>query len=192
MSDIQELIRNSPFARSHYSVDIAMSSFHKGLMMFIDADKHENGFEFDDIFCGVPDFQRDNDKWSESMQVKFVENLLMGCKTTLMLYEVAGQGRQGDLCDCYILDGLQRITAIDRFVKGEISAFGEKYSKLNAERIISNVRCRLKLNIYTFSSEKEAIEFYISMNENITHSSSDIDKAKRILSEVQSDQPTTP
>lgn len=187
MSDIRELIRNSPFARSHYSVDIAMSSFHEGLMMFIDADKHENGFELDDIFGGVPAFQRDNDKWSESMQVKFVENLLMGCKTTLMMYEIADKGDHGRLCDCYILDGLQRITAIDRFVKGEITAFGESYSKLRTERVINNLRCRLKINVYTFGSEKEAIEFYISMNENITHSSSDIDKAKRILSEVTDD-----
>ena len=187
MSDIRELIRSSPFARSCYSVDIPLIGFHRNLMMFVSADKHQNGFALEDIFTGVPDFQRDNDKWSEAMQVKFIENLVMGCKTTIMMYEIPPQGELSGYCNCSILDGLQRITAIHRFVTGEIKAFGKSYEELRSERILSNVRCRIKVNIYTFGSEKEAIGFYIATNENITHSSEDINKAKRILSEVTDD-----
>lgn len=181
MSDLKKLIRNSPFARSHYSVDIPLSGFHRNLMMFISSDKYENGFELNDVFGGVPDFQRDNDKWSESMQIKFVENIIMGCKSTIMMYEVPTKGDFSSYCDCFILDGLQRITAIHKFVTGEIKAFGVTYDDLVEQRILNNVRCRIKVNIYTFGTEKEAIDFYISMNENITHSSEDIERAKAIL-----------
>lgn len=181
MSDIKELIKNSPFARSHYSVDIPLSGFHRNLMMFIDSDKYENGFELYDVFDGVPDFQRDNDKWTESMQIKFVENIIMGCKSTIMMYEIPIKGDFSSYCDCFILDGLQRITAIHKFVTGEIKAFGATYSDLVEQRILSNVRCRVKVNIYTFPEEKDAIGFYIAMNENITHSKEDIEKAKAKL-----------
>ncbi len=187
MSDIRELIRNSPFDRSCYSVEIPLIGFHRNLMMFINAEKHEDGFTAEEIFTGVPDFQRDNDKWTEAMQVKFIENIIMGCKTTVMMYEIPPQGELSGYCNCSILDGLQRITAIHRFVTGEIKAFSKSYDDLRSERILSNVRCRIKVNIYTFGSEKEAIGFYIAINENITHSSEDINKAKRILSEADND-----
>lgn len=179
--DIIEMIKSSPFARSHYSVDIPLNTFHKSMMMYISDKKYENGFVLEDIFSGVPEFQRDNNKWSESMQIKFVENIIMGCKSTIMLYEVPPKGDLSSYCDCMILDGLQRITAIHRFIRGEIKAFEHTFLELLELRVLTNVRCRIKVNIYTFATEREVIEFYIAMNESITHSSEDIDKAKAYL-----------
>lgn len=103
------------------------------------------------------------------------------------MYEIGEDNRVGDLCACFILDGLQRITAIHEFITGNIKAFGKTFAELKEVRLISNVRCRVKLNIYTFPNDDEAINFYIAMNENITHSKQDIDKAKKYLSYNQKD-----
>jgi len=41
------------------------------------------------------------------------------------------------------------------------------------------------VKIHPFSSEAEAVKFYIEINENITHSADDILKAKRYLTTLQ-------
>ena len=37
------------------------------------------------------------------------------------------------------------------------------------------------IKLYDFDTENEAIEFYIDMNENITHQPKDIEKARKFL-----------
>lgn len=181
MKDVLKTIKDSPFRRSSYQVDISLSDFHKGVMMYLNDDKHTNGFINSDIFLSVPKFQRDNDKWSLEMKVSYIENLIKGCDSVIMLYEISPKGKISTLENCYILDGLQRITAIHEFVEGLIKPFGKSYKDLVEGRILHSTLCRIKLRIYTFETEKEAVDFYIAMNENITHSKKDIEKAKKYL-----------
>ncbi|EKO3439437.1 hypothetical protein NTE19_003329 [Vibrio fluvialis] len=122
----------------------------------------------------TPEFQRSNTKWSQAMQKQFIENLLCGCETKIQLYDVRGRG--GELDDCLILDGLQRLTAIAAFHNGEFPVFGDLFWKdLSAGGIFPTLK--LLVNIYTFDSDLEACQFYIQMNKGITHSEQDLESA---------------
>lgn len=123
----------------------------------------------------TPNFQRDNNKWTQEMQIKFVENLIMGTTSTIVLGSMTGQKSE-----CVLLDGLQRTTAIFAFMKNEFKVFDEFEFNDEFEQICRHVH-NLNIRIYNFKNEKEMVQFYIDMNENITHSSEDIFKAKEYL-----------
>lgn len=180
VEEIKALINNSPFRRSSYNVDIRLKGFIDGLMSYI---KDKNHSDISEVFEAVPAFQRDNDKWTQAMQTKFLENILMGYRTTIMLYELVPATRYAVYGKCFILDGLQRITAIYEFMKGRLTPFGMTYDQLCESKILLRIGNTVVVRIYAFSTEIEAIEFYISMNENITHSAADILKARNILNE---------
>lgn len=126
----------------------------------------------------TPDFQRDNTKWDLEMQTAFVQNVICGCQSEIMLYQIGEPDRS--LAECYILDGLQRTTAMCRFLNGEYPVFNDMYfSDINSTRVLGGHN--LKLRVYTFSSHVEACEFYIQMNKNITHSPEDLLSANKFL-----------
>lgn len=180
VEEVKACIANSPFRRSSYNVDIRLKGFIDGLMPYVKNKKHS---DISEVFEAVPAFQRDNDKWTPAMQAKFIENILMGYRTTIMLYELVPASRYAVYANCFILDGLQRITAIHEFMKGRVKPFGMTYDQLCESKILLRIGDTVVVRIYAFTTEIEAIEFYISMNENITHSAADILKAKNILNE---------
>ena len=180
--DILELItkiRSGSFSKTGYSVNIQLrerSRFIKGIELYSDWESHElkrdNSVEyfFDKI---TPQFQRSNDKWSMEMKIKFVENLLKGCPTEIKLFRV---GDTSTMQDAQIIDGLQRLTAIFDFMCSDFEVFGKSYSYLCDD--LNNFPVRLLLSVYDFENFEQVGRYYIDMNENITHSSDDIQKAK--------------
>lgn len=191
--DLLYKLRNSAFNRSFYGVDISLYDFFKNISMYTHGKDYVFTNEGEDdyvleleparIFECVPVFQRDNDKWTEAMQISFMENLLSGCKTTLMFYEVS-EDSSPNLTQCMLIDGLQRMTAIYRFLINEIPVMGYTYKELMEARVMFKNRITVRLANYTFKSEIEAVQFYIEMNENISHSASDIKKAKDYLASL--------
>lgn len=124
----------------------------------------------------IPAFQRDNNKWTREQQIRFVENVCAGFKTTLMLYTLHED--EGLYEQVKILDGLQRLTAILAFIENQFPIFGEFYFRdIDSRLAFSGVRPNVR--IYTFGSELEAVQFYIEMNRGITHSSEDIERAEK-------------
>ena len=74
-----------------------------------------------------PDFQRGH-VWTEEQQIKFLEFILQGGKTGRTLYFNdpywhSVRPKTG-YADFVCVDGLQRITAIQRFMNNEIRVFG--------------------------------------------------------------------
>lgn len=117
----------------------------------------------------IPGFQRDNNKWTLQMQQKFVENVLKGFKTEIKLF------RMDEEEDSQVIDGLQRLTAIVDFMQNKFTIFGTFYYKdLN----FSEFGASIIVSIFKFNDWQEVANFYIDMNENITHSAEDIEKAK--------------
>lgn len=130
----------------------------------------------------IPIFQRDNDKWTKSMQKKFIENIVVGCSTSISLYTVS----KNEFPKWLILDGLQRLTAISLFIQDELKIFnGLVYSDIKNQVSDGGV---LEFKRYRFNSEIEAVEFYIAINENITHSKKDIQRAKDYLAKLKNTQ----
>ena len=180
IDELKTLISNNAFNKSYYNVCIPLKRYMENIMFYTDYDNENKSLEeeWKTFFeKSVPVFQRDNNKWSEKMQVSFIENIIKGCKAQpIMLYTI-----KNDLSDAYILDGLQRVTAIYNFLIGNIKVFGNyTYDELVNEKIIYH-GITLPLRKYNFNTEREVVEFYIQMNENITHSKEDIEKAKKYL-----------
>jgi hypothetical protein len=171
-------ISKSPFNKQFYEVNISISNDIQGVFMYTGVDgKYFDGgsvVPIDKIFDAVPVFQRSNNQWSQEMQISFVKNILSGFKTHISLFQV----RDKSMVSCEILDGLQRVTALVEFFKGNFKVFGHTYQELKDLRVISGMRGgMISLRVYTFENLNEAIDFYVSMNENITHSPEDIQKA---------------
>lgn len=181
IEELEKSISNSAFNKTFYNTNIPLKNFIKSLFPYTHLIEPENVKELKSIFNCVPEFQRENNKWNEEMQIKFIENIIMGFKPVLMFYQISNSSQYNPNVPAKIIDGLQRLTAIYRFFNGEIKAFGYSIDDLIKNKIISNMRQQIILNIYCFNNEKEAIKFYIEMNENITHSKEDIEKAKKYL-----------
>lgn len=73
--------------------------------------------------------------------------------------------------------------SINLFINNELKVF-EKYNYID---ILHKIDALARINVkqYKFNTEIEAVEFYILMNENITHSKADIQRAKDYLVQLQ-------
>jgi hypothetical protein len=197
---MSEIIKNfikkldsSIFNKNHFEVDIYIDEFPCALTTWTNRelsklyeldDSEENQLHLiNDLENSIPVWQRDNDKWTPQMQTSFVLNVFKGFSTSsLILYCIKGDiyGKRNS----NVLDGLQRITALYKFFNGKMyfNFNGEIIS--NKELLLSNDFKRhlssqsIKLKIITFNNEIEAISHYIDMNENISHSTKDIDRAR--------------
>ncbi len=126
----------------------------------------------------IPPFQRDNNKWTREQQIRFVENVCAGFRTTLMLYTLKED--EGLYEQVQILDGLQRLTALLAFIENQFPIFDEFYFRdIDARLALGTVRPQVR--IYTFETEADAVKFYIEMNRDITHSADDIYRAEQYL-----------
>lgn len=179
INNLIKLTRNSSFNRNSYNVTIPFHRFISSIELHSNYDKsteyktedsstHTKPEDF--IKHITPEFQRSNDKWSKDMKVKFVENVLNGADTVLKLFTLEENK------DSKLIDGLQRTTAICDFINGDIKPFGYSYSDLKDS--LRKFNTHISTEIYTFDNWEEVGKFYIDMNENITHSKEDIQKAK--------------
>lgn len=153
----------------------------KYLLEFIDEHIKEYGLQLN------PDFQRGH-VWTEKQQIAWLEFFLRGGKTGRILYFNCSwwQGRknEGEYNDFVCVDGLQRITAIRRFMNGEISVF-ESYIN-EYEDDMSIVRHNIKVNINNLKSEKDVLQWYVDMNAGGTpHTSEEIERVKKMISELE-------
>ena len=174
---IEELVtesKESSFNMHSYDVSIRFENFISNMMLYTNYDKFENNeilTPSEWLNGATPGFQRDNDKWDEDMQIRFIENILNGCDTQIKLF------RFDEYDDAMIIDGLQRSTAICEFFNGNIKPFRYSYSELKDK--LHNFGAKIQIKIYNFSSWEKVGKFYIDMNDRITHSQKDIDKAKK-------------
>jgi len=155
------------------STSCRLRSWWTCLGIFVDQDKVFDTINDFNIQDYIPKYQRSNDKWSMDMKEKFISNLLKGVKTSIILV------RYNEHEDAMILDGQQRLTAIQDFMLDKILVDGFKYSEIKED--VKKLSINFGFHILTAKDEQEAIQFYIDMNENITHSKEDINKAKKLL-----------
>jgi len=181
--DIVNYFRNSCFRQMQsgaYSTNI--TRFNWELLIRLDYEEYERvgrqPIEDFDIQKYIPPFQRTNDKWTRDMQIKFIENILKGVTSTIILCEVEGNE------NAIILDGQQRLTALKAFLCNEFPILGKFYYK-DIKEEIKMVSANIYYRVIVAKDKAEMIQFYIDMNENITHSKEDIDKAKRYLEAIK-------
>lgn len=167
-----------PFTKSgSYEVNVGLEFLETTIKVY----EEEYGLELN------PDFQRGN-VWTEEQQIAFVEFYLRGGRTAKVIYFNCPYWNIGEKEDYDIpmqcVDGLQRITALRRFVNNEIPAFGCLYK--NFEGRPRMVNDGLRFNINDLKTKKEIIQWYLDMNIGGTiHSDSEIERVKKLLEECE-------
>ena len=150
------------------------------LIKFIDENIEECALQLN------PNFQRGH-VWTETQQIKWLEFFLQGGKTSRIIYlnnpSWNGTVAPGQYNDFVCVDGLQRLTAIRRFINNEIPVFGSYYKEFtDSLRITQSV----KVNINDLKSEREVLQWYIDMNTGGTpHTDEEINKVQKMLDALE-------
>lgn len=136
-----------------------------------------------------PDFQRGH-VWTEKQQTAFIENVLRevvsAAGLTLHFNAPAWEDEpSGDLpptVQC--IDGLQRLTAVRRYIAGEVSPFGLSRSDMDGTRFSTRMtRFRFRIAVHTFQTRTDLLQHYLDINAGGTpHSESELDRVRGLMS----------
>jgi hypothetical protein len=126
-----------------------------------------------------PDFQRGR-VWTEEQQVKYVEHLLRGGRTGREIYFNRRDGWDNAKNKAYpteLVDGLQRLTAVLKFLDGNLKVFGDytvnSFQRLNVDLVFftNNLKTRA-----------EVLESYLQFNGGGTpHTKEELERVKKLL-----------
>lgn len=141
-----------------------------------------------------PDFQRGH-VWTDEQQSAFIENCLRNVVTSAGLLiqfncaswdDYEGTSIVGLPRGLQCVDGLQRYTAITRFMKGEILAFGLDVSRFQGTRHSPNRR-KLRLAIHAITTKDALLKLYLDLNSGGTvHSAEELERVRQLLEEARS------
>lgn len=126
-----------------------------------------------------PAFQRGH-VWTDQQQIEFVEFQLRGGKTGKDLYFNDPRYNNWDnpYAEYVCVDGLQRLTALLKFLSNEIPVFGHYYSEF--EDVPYDVSMYWHIN--DLATQKEVLQWYLEMNSGGTpHSKEELDRVKELL-----------
>ena len=155
-----------------YRVDVPLNQIEEAIQRYED----NYGLEVN------PDFQRGH-IWDEDRQIAFVEHLLRG-----------GQGSNELRFNCtnwmrwrgkinrnmVLVDGLQRLTAIRRFLNGEIGIFDGHYIDEIDNLPLYHVTMSFRVN--DLATRREVLNWYIEINEGgVVHTEDEINRVKELL-----------
>lgn len=132
-----------------------------------------------------PDFQRGH-VWTENQQIAYVEFILRGGKSGRDFYFNWNRDNNEYVC----VDGLQRTTAFEQFVNGEIKVFGQYFSDFEfGNRVADHTPLpEYKIRVYQnhLTSRKKVLQWYVDMNAGGTpHTNEEIERVKRMIEELE-------
>lgn len=170
-TDIPQLLTN----KANYKVDVGFKYFSKTINQYIE--------EYGLIL--YPEFQRGH-VWTEEQQEKYIEYVLKGGTSGKEIFFNKPSWHckaKTEYDDFVCVDGLQRITATQRFIHNEIKVFGSYYREF--EDRIRVLPATMILNVNDLKTEKEVLQWYVDMNSGGTpHTSEEIEKVKKMIQEL--------
>lgn len=135
-----------------------------------------------------PDYQRGH-VWTEQQQTKFIEYILKSGSAQTQLQwnnpfwnSLSQQSRISDISDkLEIVDGKQRLTAILRFLDGEITAFGRHHDQFRGTSFDPN-RFKIEMNIHCIDNRKDLLQFYLDLNScGVVHSNEELIRIQNLI-----------
>ena len=115
INSLRNKIRNSNFNRDSYQVNISLKTLNTSLLEYINSNPNKPKMDLlnpQTMKDFVAPFQREYKAWTQKMKVAYVENLVLGLKSTIDLYTIADPKTKSPFTDCYLLDGQHRMFAI--------------------------------------------------------------------------------
>ena len=165
-----------------YSVDVAYSDTEWQIQQYAES---YDGFDEN------PDFQRGH-VWTQEQQIKFVEAIIKGTVgdtgRTITLNCPDFQRdiiKTSDLKGFVVVDGLQRLTAMRKFLKGEFRIFSDVIEGGCDYEYFLNTKFSLKrmigfrFSVLNYQYKRELLDYYIAFNDGGTvHSDDEINRIK--------------
>lgn len=144
-----------------------------------------------------PDFQRGH-VWTEKQQIKFIEaivrgnsnvprNIILNCPE----FHRDKVADDSDLSGFVVVDGLQRLTAMRKFINGEFKIFSDVIEGGVDKDFFDKSRFNLKTStgfrfvVMNYQYKRDLLNFYIAFNDGGTvHSESEIERVKAMREEL--------
>lgn len=135
----------------------------------------------------TPDFQRGH-VWTDEQRIHYLENALRGIVSAggfiIQLnspnwenHAYKGELPRGFQC----IDGLQRLTTVIEFMKGNIKPFGLTPQDLELSEFNVKSRFRFLFQIYDFANRADLLQHYLDLNAGGTpHSKEEIERVRAL------------
>lgn len=181
---VAELIGAIPICP--YTVDITFDDVAYTLERY---SKREGGLLLN------PDFQRGH-VWTNEQPIAYIENVIRGVvgdTGRTITFNCSDFQRQrhveSDIVGFYVVDGLQRLTAVQKFMNGEFKIFAhinggvdKNYFNGTAYRIGG---IGLKFNVFNMQYKKDLLDYYLTLNSGGTvHSKEEIERVQKMRDEL--------
>jgi uncharacterized protein with ParB-like and HNH nuclease domain len=146
------------------------------LIKWIDENIKELGLDLN------PDFQRGS-VWTEGQQIAYIEYLIKGGQSARIIY-FNQPGWMSDFTGEFVcVDGLQRLTAIQKFMNNEIKVFNHYLDEYEDKNILLR-KLDVIINVNNLQTRKEVLQWYLDFNTGGTvHSKKEINRVKKLLEE---------
>ncbi len=149
--------------------DVSIGSFQKQINDFIVKDNLD--------LC--PDFQRGR-VWTENQKTAFCEFLFRHGKPSPLLFNHPGW-RTGQDGSMVVVDGLQRITAIQDLMAGKVQIFGHYLSEF-ADVESYGRRFSIQIKVHSLQTRAEVLQWYLQVNNTGTpHTIEEILRVENLL-----------
>lgn len=185
-SEANALVR--PLARSVYACDFAWSS----LAGTLDEYRDDYGLNLN------PDYQRGR-VWEPSQKALYIENVFRGVvpPETMVLQWNCPQWEDGTYAgelprEMQIVDGLQRLTTVLDYLKGDVMPFGRGIDDFTGTDfdVRMRVRFRFRFSVHSFSTRQALLQHYLDLNTGGTpHSQKEIQRVHKLLFVARAPQP---
>lgn len=162
-----------------YAVDVPLNRVSR----WVAKEQEELGLELN------PEFQRGH-VWTKRQQVAYMEFLLRGGRTVRDFYfnypSMHIQVPDGAYNAYVCVDGLQRLTAIQKFFGNELKVFSSFFREYT-DCIRISMNC-IRVHVNDLKTEEEVLRWYIEMNSGGTpHSKAEIARVKALLENIEKD-----
>jgi hypothetical protein len=157
--------------RGNYRIDVSWDYVDFHLKSFME----RNNQTIDEILN--PEFQRGH-VWNEEQQIKYIEYIVMGGNSGKDVYfNCSSWNNSSGDNNVFCIDGLQRITAVRRFMNNEIAIFDNIYEKDTSG--INSSDHSFSWHVLDFQNYNEILDWYIDMNDAGTyHTKEELDRVR--------------
>lgn len=175
-----------PLPKAAYTVDHQLGYIEKFIVQQTeDLATMGGSFELD------PDYQRGH-VWSHEQRVGYIEALLRDSAPKTILFNCPGwsrsDGNEGDIPNhtFQCIDGLQRLTAVRKFMAGEVEVFGGLKAADLDKTPFDPKRYRLQFAVYEFVNREDLLQFYLDLNGGGTvHSQAELERVRGLRDEAR-------
>jgi len=147
-----------------------------------DLEGHIGAIDKDRGVVMEPDYQRGH-VWTDAQRSAYIEYGLMGGESSMVITVNCAEWISGLDAQVELLDGLQRVTAVRMFLRGDATAFGQRVHEFGDIR-----RCRagFRWRVLTLATRVQVLRQYLLMNSGgVVHSPKEIARVRALLDAAQ-------